>query len=150
MHEHVCATSVCLNTTQQPEIQPPDTYSLAFLLLPALICYNAVFHAGLTCHSRPHSPTYPDILFRVRLNLRPSRLSVCDVHSGNIQQVSPCDLDWLLKLQALSTASFLKKSHFIPWHLTLRHRSEFSEIAVERKQGDGVWASLLNSPEIHF
>lgn len=62
----------------------------------------------------------------------------------------PCDLDWLLKLQALSTASFLGISHFIPWHLTLRHRSEFSEIAAERKQGGGVWASSLNSSTIHF
>lgn len=57
----------------------------------------------------------------------------------------PCDLDWLLKLQSLSSASFLGISHFIPWHLTLRHCSRFSEIAAEGKQGDGDWAFFLTS-----
>lgn len=60
--------------------------SLAFTLLPlpGLICYNAAFYAELTCHSQPHSPTYPDILFWVRSNLRPQWHSVCDVHSGQV------------------------------------------------------------------
>lgn len=61
--------------------------SSAFIPLPGLICFNAVCYAGPTCHSRPPSPAHPDILFRVRLNLRPLWRSVCDVHSGNTKQV---------------------------------------------------------------
>lgn len=137
------------SSTTQLGIQISRHKPLTFiLLLPGLIKSNAVFDAKLTYHSWPCLPTYLDIWFQVRLNLRPLWHSVCDVHSGNRE--FPCDLDWLLKLQAFSTLSFLGISHFIPWHLTLGHCSEFSEIAVEGKQDSSVWASLLNFSEIHM
>lgn len=44
--------------------------------------------------------------------------TVCEVYSGHIEQV-PRDLDWLLKVKALSTAFFLRISHPCPpdtWH----------------------------------
>lgn len=85
------------------------------------------------------------------LNLRPLWRSVCDAHSGNASKF-PCYVDWLLKTSSfLQAASLLGISHFIPWHLTFRHSSEFPEIAAERKQSDGgVIASLLNSATIHL
>lgn len=44
--------------------------------------------------------------------------TVCEVYSGHIEQVRR-DLDWLLKVKALSTAFFLRISHPCPpdtWH----------------------------------
>lgn len=56
---------------------------ILLLCLPDLICYNPIFYAELTCHSRP---TYPDILLQLRLNLRPLWHAACDVHSGKTQK----------------------------------------------------------------
>ncbi len=79
--KNVFSTSVFLNATQ-PGIQTNfSLYSAARfdLLICCFLCRSDVSLAALT--------TNPDILFQGRLNLRLSWHSICDVHSGNTQQV---------------------------------------------------------------
>lgn len=111
---------------------------ISFWPFPDLICYNPVFYAELTCHSQP---TYPDVLFQLRLNSRPLWHSACGVHSGEAQKdPPPPPWSWLAVETSIPFASILGISHFIPWHLTLRLRGEFSEIAAEEISKLSNWA----------
>lgn len=92
----------------------------------SLMGYNAVFALMQNWPTACNLPPSPDILFGDEIEFTTICGSVIIVRAT--PSIHPCDLDWLLK--ALSTASFLVISYFIPWQLTLRHQPEFPEIAV--------------------
>lgn len=126
---HLCALRH--NPTRNPKLLPDtNLFFLAFIPQPVSICYVAVFYAELTCHFEA-LPCLPVLTFYLVLG------SIYDCSGALFLMLIlgkpselPCDLDWPLKVKALSAASLLRISHFIPWHLTLRHHSQFSEIAI--------------------
>lgn len=127
-------TPLC--TATQPNQESKATsrrklvFFLAFIPQPVSICCVAVFYAELTCHFEA-LPCLPVLTFYLVSGWIYDRggalflMLILGEPSG-----LPCDLDWPLKVKALSATSFLRISHFIPWHLTLRHHSQFSEIAI--------------------
>lgn len=154
MHEYVCVFPVerkscfchffVLGATSNKGFKPTSRHkpaSLAFillflLLLPSLICYDAVFIVALTCHLQPHLPTYVDILFRVRSNLHAD----CDVHCGI--------LDWLLECAHL-TAAFLRNitPHLLILDITtqqqgFRNCHSDGDIIISLKEAINLWILL--------